>query len=151
MIILTETSMKSNVCVCSGVRPGRNRRGTRATSSPTRLDLQPHPHSPPSPPRQRCLCIKEASLEQQQQLRCIQTPPAPAVTRGASAELRCRVGGPGIHRVSRQNPIKLMTSLSKWIVVHALINSVTGVHDKLSPRQKVMFLPRVSLWTVRPG
>lgn len=34
-----------------------------------------------------------------------------------------------------------MTSLSKWIVVHVLINSVTGVLDKLSSLQKVMFLP----------
>lgn len=49
--------------------------------------------------------------------------------------------GQGIHCVSKQNPIKLMTSLSKWIVVHVLINSVTGVLDKLSSLQKVMFLP----------
>lgn len=34
-----------------------------------------------------------------------------------------------------------MTSLSKWIVVHVLINSVTGVLDKLSSLHKVMFLP----------
>lgn len=34
-----------------------------------------------------------------------------------------------------------MTSLSKWIAVHVLINSVTGVLDKLSSLHKVMFLP----------
>lgn len=90
-------------------------------------------------------CVHESGLAgAAQQLRYIQMPlrrrRSESIS-GPALESRAR----GIHCVSKQNPIKLMTSLSKWIAVHVLINPVTGVLDKLSSLQKWCLWPCFSV------